>query len=327
MDPLVGKRGLAELLRPLALVREPRITLVRSGGLGDTLLLLPALQWLRERLPAARLTLVGSAWAEALRPLIPFPLEVARFDSPRLVRLFVGESPGDMPTFFRAADAVILYTSDPGSLFVRNASRACTGPVVVWPVSPPPGRHATAHLLEPLAALRLDVADLPAPAPDVPAAVRDWGRRWLDERLGPGVQPTAIHPGSGGRRKCWPPDRFAELVERLPSPLLLLRGPADHGLCQDLQQRLQPATRLAVADALGLPEVAALLVHCVRYVGNDSGITHLAGALGVPTLAIFGPSDPAVWAPLGTQVTLVSPSSGADWPTVEEVVRAMRNAE
>ncbi len=67
---------------------------------------------------------------------------------------------------------------------------------------------------------------------------------------------------------------------------------------------------------LELAEAGAVLSECALYVGNDSGITHLAAGLGVPTVAVFGPTDPAVWRPLGPRVRVVR---GRPWPTVEEV--------
>ena len=154
---------------------------------------------------------------------------------------------------------------------------------------------------------------------------------------------VAIHPGSGSRKKCWPWERFEALarslgeppdqglssvdcplsgradgdsprrtvpVSRTPQPattptcsLLFTLGPAD----EHLHERMQSLDALAssIISDLGLMELASVLSHAQCYVGNDSGVTHLAAALGVPTVAIFGPTDPAVWAPLGSHVTVV----------------------
>jgi ADP-heptose:LPS heptosyltransferase len=59
------------------------------------------------------------------------------------------------------------------------------------------------------------------------------------------------------------------------------------------------------------------------YVGNDSGVSHLAAALGVPTIAVFGPTDPTVWAPLGPKVAVVAPQDDAPWPAVDNVFVAV----
>jgi heptosyltransferase-2 len=301
----------------------PRLTLVRAGGLGDTILLLPALQWLHDRLPAARVTLVGSAWAEALRPLLPFALDLLPFDSPRLAPLFARGAAADVPASFTAADLVVVYTADPHSAFVENL-RAAGARLRVWPVAPPAGRHAALHLLAPLGGQPLpDPGACPRPALQVAPALASWARAWIAERLGP-VTPVAVHPGSGGRRKCWPAAHFASLARRLASPLLLLEGPADGAASAELRRLLGDGTPVAVAAGLRIPELAALVGASAAYVGNDSGVTHLAAALGVPTAAVFGPTDPLVWGPLGARVAVVRPAGGVGWPDPGEVLAALR---
>jgi heptosyltransferase-2 len=316
---------LAPPLRPLGRIRAPRITVVRAGGLGDALLIVPALQWLRARLPDARLTLVGSKWAEALRPLLTFPLDVVRFDAAGLAPLFADAPPREVPPAFSRADAVIIYTAESGSPFVRHVAEACHGPCVVWGVAPVPARHAALHFVEPLAANALDRLDLAPPTLHVPPALRDSARAWLAARLGPDTRPTAIHPGSGGARKCWPPEWFAALWARLDAPVLLIEGPADREACASLRASVPTGARVwAEARDMPLTEVAALLERCGGYVGNDSGISHLAAALGVFTIVIFGPTDPRVWAPLGARVRVTAPVPGAAWPDLQAVLAERR---
>jgi ADP-heptose:LPS heptosyltransferase len=75
---------------------------------------------------------------------------------------------------------------------------------------------------------------------------------------------------------------------------------------------------------VSVPHLAAVLAESRGYFGNDSGVSHLAAALGVPTVAVFGPTDPAVWAPLGPEVSVVAPRGDAPWPTVDDVLIALR---
>jgi len=127
------------------------------------------------------------------------------------------------------------------------------------------------------------------------------------------AQPTiAIHPGSGGARKCWPITAFAAVIERLWQhgyTTLLLAGPADHERLSTLQQALssppEPEMLKLLIDA-PLIEVARQLRQCKGYLGNDSGITHLAAMLGIPTVALFGPSNPTIWRPVGPNVTVLN---------------------
>ncbi len=102
---------------------------------------------------------------------------------------------------------------------------------------------------------------------------------------------AVIHPFSGGGRKNWPIERFRELAQRLPFPVQWCAGP---------EEVLDGAVRIE-----SLWDLACWLATARVYVGNDSGITHLAAAVGTPVVAIFGPSDPAIWGPRGERVEIV----------------------
>ncbi len=318
-----GSVGLLDVLRSPADRPGRRITLVRTGGVGDTMLILPTLQRLRERLEGAELILVGSHWAEELRPLIPLPLDVVRFDSPALTPLFAAPPVHDASGAFARANAVLLYTADPEGSFARNVTHNCPGPVIIWPVSAAGGVHAAVHFARALGGHPREATRLPAPELSVPDSLRFWARDWLEGRLGPDVRAVTIHPGSGSPAKCWPAESCAALVRRLTAPVLLLEGPADAGACERLRALLPPSCPTVRAAGLSLLQSAAVVERSVLFVGNDSGISHLAAALGVPTVAVFGPTDPSVWAPLGRRVAVVrSPDRGA-WPTPDEVLAAV----
>ncbi|HEX8984406.1 MAG TPA: glycosyltransferase family 9 protein [Bryobacteraceae bacterium] len=106
---------------------------------------------------------------------------------------------------------------------------------------------------------------------------------------------VAIHPFSGSAKKNWPLERYRELARRLPAPVRWTAGP---------EEALEDAVRFE-----DLYELACWLAGARLYIGNDSGITHLAAASGTPVLALFGPTDPAVWAPRGPQVRILTPES------------------
>ena len=125
---------------------------------------------------------------------------------------------------------------------------------------------------------------------------------------GDGAHPlVAIHPGSGGERKNWPPERWRELGRALlgqPGPerprVLLVGGEADTktlALLRDAWTPLAGPGDLFVVENLPLPQVSALLARGRLFVGHDSGISHLAAAVGTPCVLLFGPTDPDIWAP------------------------------
>ncbi len=297
--------------------------MVRAGGVGDTLLILPTLQRLRERLGNVELTLVGSHWAEKMHPLIPFPLEVVRFDSPALTTLFASVPAEDTSGVFSRADAVLLYTSDPEGSFAHNVALNCPGRVITWPVVPGGAHHAAVHFARALGDDPVGTAQLLEPELRVPDSSRYWAREWLEPRIGPSALVRTIHPGSGSPGKCWPAENWTELIGLLPAPILLLEGPADAGVCDRVRARLSVPGSTVQAAGLSLLESAALLEQSSLFVGNDSGISHLAAALGLPTVAVFGPTDPSVWAPLGSHVAVVRSRAPSSWPAPHEVLAAV----
>lgn len=311
----------APTLRDLAGVQpNARVTIVRMGGLGDTILVLPTFKILRLAHAEATFTLVGSVWAEALQPLLPVAARTIHVD-----RVFPpSRHGGEGADLFAASHAVIVYTAAPESDLVAHVRCVCRGRIVIWPVTPPGKCHAAQHLARAVAAVPSDLDWLPRPTLVCPHELRLEGREWLDRQFGRGIRPVAVHPGSGGRWKCWPAHRFAELASRLDAAVLLIDGPADAAACQEFTEGLSGSVPVVRAADESLSRVAALLMESRGYIGNDSGVSHLAAALGMPTVAVFGPTDPAVWAPLGPRALAVAPTHHDAWPTVDEVYTVTR---
>jgi heptosyltransferase III len=105
---------------------------------------------------------------------------------------------------------------------------------------------------------------------------------------GPPHGAVVLHPFSGSAKKNWPLDHFRALASLLPGPVYWTCGP---------EEQLDGAVRFDRLD-----DLAAWLSGARLYIGNDSGVTHLAAAVGTPVLALFGPSDPAIWCPAGGHV-------------------------
>ena len=121
-----------------------------------------------------------------------------------------------------------------------------------------------------------------------------------------------IHPGSGSRKKCWPVSNFVRIARLLRArgrqPEFIL-GPAEYDLAEILTREffLEGEGVGNVHRMDNLMELALRLKASGGFVGNDSGVTHLSAFLGLPTVAVFGPSAPQRWRPLGRQVAIVRP--------------------
>src|SRR5687768_6456139 len=152
----------------------------------------------------------------------------------------------------------------------------------------PRSGHAAQHLLDTLG----------VEAPDLP----DF---WI-----PGSPRILLHPGSGSPTKVWP--GFRLLAETL-SDVAIIIGPCETGFTT-------PHARL---EGLSLPDIAREISNCRLFVGNDSGITHIAAYWGAPTVALFGPTDPEIWRPVGRRVRILKRPSLADI-SVEEVRESAR---
>ena len=146
--------------------------------------------------------------------------------------------------------------------------------------------------------------------------------------LEPGTRLVAIHPGSGSETKNWPVEAWERLgkmlLENFPRvALVLVEGEADGAAAEALSSAWKGAALLR-ARWLPLPVLAAVLSRAELFLGHDSGVTHLAAATrrDLPVLAIFGPSNPAVWAPPRAGVTVLRGPYGIASLPVEEVFAA-----
>ena len=287
------------------------IAVIRGGAIGDFVLTLPAIDALRQACRPARLLLIGNPQVLSLAPAD----RVLSHDSARLSPLYskAGPIPPDTRSLFRDKDVVLAYAVDPDGVLERRLSSVVQGELILYDPRPDPGsrRHVTEHLLEPLQQRGVPVVDA-RPRVLLPAAGRaSADRTWRQHDLGPLV--AALHPGSGGRHKCWPLACYLALIEELGRrdvQTLLLGGPAEEGLFRELGPR--PLPGCTILHPAGLVDLAGILERCELFIGNDSGPGHLAAALGTATVSLFGPTDPQVWRPRAPWSRCLQ-APGGDW--------------
>ncbi len=287
-----------------------RILVLRGGAIGDFIVTLPALRKLRDRWPQAHIELIGYPHVAMLARAAGLVNHVESLDKAEIARFF-SASPKFTEAqcdYLRSFHFVVTYLHDPDGLVRENLTSAGARQVLYGSPLITAG-HAVEALLKPLETFALYAEGVEQPRLALAAEQLAWGRDWLAARGLGGKKMLALHPGSGSPRKNWPVENFIALARRLPrgvAPLLVL-GEADAELIAPLARELPKVPRLAGCSLL---EVASVLAHGAAYLGNDSGITHLAAALGRPVVALFGPSNPEHWAPRGPRVTLLQAPDG-----------------
>jgi heptosyltransferase-2 len=247
---------------------------------------------------------------------------VLDLDSPAMSPFFADEADpaSEAAHAVRAFEAIVAFTSNAELLRALGASGAR---VIARPPKPPDeGPHAARWLADAVA----ELGGRPEAAPPLLRATPDETHvvATLRTRLPPRF--LAVHPGSGARRKNWPADRFAALVRALSPdrPWLLVVGPAE----TEVSERLGRLPFAVPVFERGVRIVGGVLGQAGLYVGNDSGVSHLAAAFGAPTLALFGPTDPALWAPVGPRVTVLrSPDGAMTGLPLEDVLAAARKID
>jgi len=254
------------------------VVVLRALGLGDLLAAVPALRGLRRAFPAERVLLAApaglapvAAWSGAVDEVV---------DTAPLAPLD--------PALHGAALAVNLHGRGPESTRVL----AATGPGRLMAFDTGTWRdaeHERARWCRLLTAhgIPADPDDLDLAAPDGPLPADLHGA-------------TVVHPGAARAAVRWPADRFAAVAaaERRAGRRVVVTGSAaEAGLARAVADRAGLAPADVLAGRTDLPGLARLVAAAGRVVSADTGIAHLAVALGTPTVTVFGPVDPALWGP------------------------------
>jgi len=281
---------------------------MRGGAIGDFILTLPALQALRARWPDAYIECVGYPRIAMLAREAGLVDAVTSLDQAQVARWFSLRPaiPSEQAAHVQSFDLVLTYLYDPDQTVRRNLLAAGARQVLYGDPRVTSG-HAIDHLLKPLRALAMYPDGDERPRLVLPAARRAAAAGVLRSDR----PPIILHPGSGSARKNWPLAGFVELAGRLTAEdmaPLFIGGDAEVPLLEALRAAAPDTPRI---QGWALADVGGLLGASRGYVGNDSGITHLAAAVGVPTVALFGPTDPHTWGPRGAHVRIVRASADA----------------
>ncbi len=301
-----------------------RILVIRGGAIGDFILALPVLAALRHRYPDARLAVLSRPHTAHLALAGGLADEVRSIEDRRLTGFFLrdGDLHAEFASFLARFDLVVSYLYDPEGFFRENLARCSRARFIAGPHRPNESLalHATEVYLGPLEALGIVAAD---PVPRLRLGAHDTSRP-----SEPGASPPAValHSGSGSERKNWPERKWGALLDRLvthtPLSVLLVGGEAEESRFTRLAAT-RPPWRLQLARNLPLVDLARRLSQCLAFVGHDSGISHLAAAVGLPGVILWGESAEAVWRPRSDRCVLLRDPRGLTEISVSRVLEAL----
>ena len=310
-----------------------KILVVRGGAIGDFILTLPVFAALRRQFPETRLEVLGYPRIARLALAGGLVDEVCSIEARALAGFFARRGSLDerLADYFAGFAVIISYLFDPDGIFQENVARCSKAQFIVGPHRPDErsNLHATEALLKPLKRLTILAAD-PVPQLKVAQASRLSAR--LPETFGDSDRrdacPTlALHPGSGSERKNWPEENWIRLLQHLQTAtkfnFLLIGGEAEVERLHRLSAVLRP-DRLQLAQCLPLSELAQRLHRCGGFIGHDSGITHLAAAVGLSVLVFWGETNETIWRPRGGRVTVLRSPEGLQGLSVERVLDELR---
>ena len=276
----------------------------RGGAVGDFIVTLPALRSIRSVFPDSRITLV--TYPRVFRLALESGLadDVESLDGSETGLLYSSGLPasGRLAALVGNHEHVVSFLRDPDGAVKRNLLEAgagrllCVDPLVE-------NEHAVDHFLQPLKSEGISAGEGVAPRLCLSEQRIEEGKHILNSF---GSRVCLFHPGSGSSRKNWSLRNFTATAARLEKKVgvrcVFTFGEAD-SLCKE--EFIREGAGFPCMENVELATLASMLVSCAAYAGNDSGITHLAGAAGAPAVALFGPTEPEIWGPRNGNVHII----------------------
>ncbi len=305
--------------------------ILQPGAIGDCILTLPLAAFMKEALGLGGVDILGHSEYISILPGRTCIDSISSIDSIDLHRLFVETNAFNLtdrdPLIHLFSDYcwIVTFIGEPDSNFEQNLifTANCSHSAEVITLSLKPPKTFSGHLTDFYIQYFIDHSGLslePWQVPHDDCLIKTTevdiarGKELLKGMgLVSGKKLVIIQPGSGGLHKCWHLDNFLAVAKKLKSEgieVLFLLGPAE-------LDRFSNATIKKIGDIakyirdLSIEQVLELLSHANAFIGNDSGITHLAAGLGVRTLVVFGLTNPAVYRPIGPDVTVFANNTAA----------------
>ena len=275
-----------------------RALVLFPGALGDFVCFLPTLEFLAER------TSIDLLARTEFSELVPERVKVGSLERFEIGHLFVsgGGSDGKVRSFFETYGSIYSWMGSGDLTFKQELHAATQGWLRIFQFH---ARNSQMHQTDYyLSCLQADLVPSTPHISLMPDASH-WAEVYWAKNSLKSKPVLAIAPGSGAREKNWPLISFEAIArwwrERVGGSVITILGPVE-----DERGGYEPLCHHGLAiRGITLGRLAATIARCNLYVGNDSGVSHIAAALGVPTAVVFGPSRVTQWAPRGKTVLVL----------------------
>jgi heptosyltransferase III len=281
-----------------------KILVWHQGALGDLMLSLPAIYAIKNFRKGSYLHLVSRTDLSAVILENGLADEITSNERGFLADLFAESKslPGTLRRFLAGFDRAFVFMRRIDSDYLENLRASIPE---IYSIKTIPENRVKMHVSR----FQMEQLKVAGILSDTKMPLLDVLRCSAPDHRGKAV--IAVHPGSGGKKKCWPIDNFLTLIKLLNFHksyyCSIILGPAEE---QEMNERAidfiaGSDIKAGIIRDASVTNVASILKMSSLYIGNDSGITHLASMIGVPTVAIFGPTDYEIWGPAGGQVRIV----------------------
>lgn len=296
-----------------------------DGALGDTLVSLPCIRIIRG--DSGFIHMAGHPGAMELLRDTGCVDDVSSVARCLYVSLYSPNPEARVREFIGQFDRAFVFTARNDSILAANIEMVIPYTKIILTIPPEGIRVHVAEFRMKQLACEIGRCN-PLTKLDIPAAYKEKANELLTHSCYTNDRPLlALHPGSGGKKKCWPLRKYFELAERVRRDrdpfIIFFSGPAeDSGMKNEIGNFARGHKDIIHICDRELATVAALLSLCSLYIGNDSAVTHLAGAVAGSVIALFGPTDPILWKPSGNGVEVISagfPRGSLSAITVKEV--------
>jgi ADP-heptose:LPS heptosyltransferase len=301
-----------------------KILIIHQGAIGDLILSIPAIAAIREYFPHLSFHIMGHPSRLELLPVEPE--QIVSIDKPGLSSFYTTkpDPPGQVNQYLGQFEKVIIFGGKREEALFNGMKMAGITETLRIDTLPDRNIHVTDHQAAVLSLAGIEVKDRTPRIHIEHEDARLADEALLSHNLEKSDRIIFLHPGSGSMKKSWSPISFALLAQYLQDTLnikiVIIEGPADGAQVEEFYKYFNGGSTVRIVSP-PLRTLAALLKRGKCFAGNDSGITHLSAAVGTPTVALFGPTDPGVWGPRGGNVHIITETVDCS-PCNQETLKA-----